>query len=38
MLSIILWMSALHTEEGATYGPRSFAVVFMINDSGIHVE
>lgn len=36
--AIILWMSALHTEEGAAYGPRSSAVVLMFIDIGVHVE
>lgn len=31
-------MSALHTEEGTSHAPRSFAVMFMINDCGIHTD
>lgn len=38
VLSIIHCMPALHSREGTIHAPRSFAVMFMINDCGIHVD
>lgn len=38
ILSIIHWTPTLHSGKGTIHAPRSFAVMFMINDCSIHVD